>query len=367
MTKDKHRNFLFLQGPNSFFFKKLAQSLRENGDRTTKISFCGGDEFFWNDKNRIAFKGKAEEFDNFLKDLNKEYNFTDIVIYGDCRKYHKIAINRFKKAGTKIHVFEEGYFRPNWITYELDGVNDNSSYTYIHYIFRYFYEDIYSSYNPHRSLTGETEGRAWFRRWIFTYPRRLKHRLEQKSIIKNEGEYFLFALQLCIDSQIIEHSKFSGMRDAIDFVLRDFRKNAPKNLTLVVKSHPEEPGINKLRNKTMELTKELGLDGRILFTNGGNMPEYIKNSNGVICINSTTTLSALHHNKPVKCLGEALYNFEGLTDQKDLKDFWKKPTNADTEIFNKFKKYVHDTTQINGNFYNKEGINLLVKNLKGRI
>lgn len=396
----KHRNFLFLQGPNSFFFKELGKELKNNGHSVKKINFCGGDKFFWNDEDCINFTDKIDEWQNFLKDLDKKDSYTDIMLYGDCREYHKTAIKLFKDK--KIHVFEEGYFRPNWITYELDGVNAYSklpteagfynnlkekydhenfdfvemgatlrykaAYTCTHYIYRSFYDEKeFPNYIPHRSVTPEEEGGAWFRKWLKSGCKKIKANIIQRRVLEDKRPFFLFALQLCSDSQISEHSDFSGMRDAIEFVLRNFAKNAPKEIFMVIKTHPEEPGISKLHIKVSELTKELNIEKRVVFIDGGNMPEFLKAMKGMVTINSTATLSALHHRKPVKCLGRAVYNFAGLTDQQDLKDFWKKPEKADPDLFDKYRKYVHDETQINGNFYSKKGINILIQNLIPKI
>src|SRR5690606_3283462 len=44
-----------------------------------------------------------------------------------CRPVHKTAIQAVKELGLRVHVLEEGYFRPNWVTYEENGVNNNSA------------------------------------------------------------------------------------------------------------------------------------------------------------------------------------------------------------------------------------------------
>jgi len=88
-----NRRFMFLQGPHGPFFHKLAKMLRT----------AGGD--VW----RVA-----------------EHDITDIVLYGDTRPIHAEAIKIAKTKGLTIHVFEEGYMRPFWVTYERDGANGHS-------------------------------------------------------------------------------------------------------------------------------------------------------------------------------------------------------------------------------------------------
>ena len=53
---------------------------------------------------------------------------------------------------------------------------------------------------------------------------------------------------------------------------------------------------------------------------------------------------------PVKALGISPYNFKGLSDQRDLLSFLRKPKKVDQLLFNKFYKFVLENSQINGNF-----------------
>jgi capsular polysaccharide export protein len=40
---------------------------------------------------------------------------------------HMVAHQMARLVGVRVHVFEEGYIRPNWLTLERDGVNGNSA------------------------------------------------------------------------------------------------------------------------------------------------------------------------------------------------------------------------------------------------
>jgi capsular polysaccharide export protein len=42
---------------------------------------------------------------------------------------HAKAVKQAKSAGLRVHVFEEGYLRPYWVTYESDGSNGHSQLT----------------------------------------------------------------------------------------------------------------------------------------------------------------------------------------------------------------------------------------------
>ena len=67
-------------------------------------------------------------------------------------------------------------------------------------------------------------------------------------------------------------------------------------------------------------------------------------------INSSVGYQALFHSQPLKSLGKAAYNIEGLADQQDLDRFWANPQVSDRKLFMRFYHHVLTTTQINGDF-----------------
>ena len=51
-----------------------------------------------------------------------------MVCFGDCRFYHRIAKRVSEELNIDFFVFEEGYVRPNYVTFEQNGVNDFSDF-----------------------------------------------------------------------------------------------------------------------------------------------------------------------------------------------------------------------------------------------
>ena len=67
-------------------------------------------------------------------------------------------------------------------------------------------------------------------------------------------------------------------------------------------------------------------------------------------VNSSVGIQALFHNVPVKALGRAIYDIDGLTDQQSLDKFWKNPFSPDRDVFTSFYNHILLKTQVNGNF-----------------
>ena len=120
------RRFLFLQGPHGPFFRQLSKMLRKTGADTIRVGFNKGDEIFWGPDNLIAFTQDLTQWTDTFSNIVTKHTITDVVLYGDTRPIHKQAIEIAQARNITIHVFEEGYMRPYWITYERNGSNGNS-------------------------------------------------------------------------------------------------------------------------------------------------------------------------------------------------------------------------------------------------
>ncbi len=121
------RCFLFLQGNASSYMRRLGSALRQRGHRVCRVNFNGGDVLFWSLPGAISFRGSLEEWPAFLEDLIDRLQVTDILLFGDCRPVHREAIRVAKGRPVSLHICEEGYLRPNWITLEQSGVNGYST------------------------------------------------------------------------------------------------------------------------------------------------------------------------------------------------------------------------------------------------
>ncbi|WP_418318629.1 capsule biosynthesis protein [Piscinibacter sakaiensis] len=391
MDRQVWKNFagqrvLLLQGPIGPFFAGVAKALAGAGAAAVhKINFCGGDWLFYpNDSTN--YRGTLPAWPAHLERFLDQHRIDAIVLFGDCRPVHAAAIRLATQRGLPYWVFEEGYIRPNYVTFERHGVNGYSG------LPRDidFYQALPASAAPPEREIGNTFdrtallamayyiagsfGKPWFRHrvhhrslnmleglvWWRSYFRKIVYRISQRHLLPQlsgrwSKQFFLVALQTAGDSQVHTHSGFKSVADFITEVATSFAEHAPAATLLVIKHHPLDRGYHDYSRLLRRLGSQLGIAERIRYVHDLNLPTLLSHARGVIVINSTVGLSALHHQTPVITLGKAIYNMPGLTFQGGLRHFW---TDAQTQIpdldlYWKFRNHVVDQTQLNGSFYKR--------------
>ncbi|MDQ2764315.1 MAG: hypothetical protein M3Y22_12805, partial [Pseudomonadota bacterium] len=71
---------------------------------------------------------------------------------------------------------------------------------------------------------------------------------------------------------------------------------------------------------------------------------------------STAAYAALGFGVPVKLLGRAVFDIDGLTDPRPLEHFWKGPAPPDPELFARFRRRLSVRTQVYGSFHNPRNL-----------
>jgi short-subunit dehydrogenase len=79
----------------------------------------------------------------------------------------------------------------------------------------------------------------------------------------------------------------------------------------------------------------------------------LRNAAGIVTINSTIGVTALHHGVPVKVLGNAVFDVAGLTCQSSLAAFWHDPQPPSPELMAAFLRALIGTTQVKGGYYER--------------
>lgn len=385
------RHFLFLQGVASPFFRRLADHLAAQGHSVARINFCVGDALYWGRRPAWNYRGGQAGLGSYLRDRFAERGFTDIVLFGSQRPLHRPAIRLAGETGCRVHVFEEGYVRPNWLTLERGGVNGDSAlprdpawylevaptlpqqhdtlpvrsdvrvraaHDLAYHAANALNPVLFRGYRTHRPYNAAIEYLGWTRRFGTLPLRRRDERRRIDALSASGTPFFLLPLQLNGDSQITRHSPYGGMPELIEQVLRSFAAKAPADCQLVIKNHPLDTGLVRYARQVEQLAGALGLGRRVIYLESGDLAALIGNSLGVVTVNSTVGMAALARGCPTIALGKAIYAVEGLTYQGSLDDFWHDRTPPDPELFRAFRDTVVHTTQVNGDLYTGPGINL---------
>ncbi len=377
------KRVLLLQGPVGPFFRQLSTLLHSVGAKTYKINFNGGDCLFY-PTHALLFRGSLETWPEFLRSVLTRFDIEILVLFGDCRPIHRAAHEIAQQCGVEVGVFEEGYVRPNFITFEHDGVNGHSRipkspdyfrglrrrsplpekevgatfwhaalWAILYYTAAAACRRWFRGYRHHRPLT---LSEAW--PWLRSGWRKISCSFSERRALPAltgplSGRFFLVPLQISGDSQVLQHSGFTSVADFIGKVTRSFAANAPANTTLVIKHHPLDRGYHDYKSLLDRLAQELGLSGRLLYIHDQHLPTLFDHMRGAVVINSTVGFSALSHGAAVKTCGSAIYDLPGLTFQGALDEFWRacEHFTPDHELFARFRDFVIDETQISGNFY----------------
>jgi len=378
------KRVLLLQGPMGPFFHRLAQDLRTVAAAVFKINFCAGDEFFY-PRHAIRFAQPFDDWPRFLAEFVQANQVDTVVLFGDCRPLHAAATEVCRSMGVSVHVFEEGYLRPDFVTIESGGANgfspmprDVEEYRQfqankaaavkpqrVRRVFRWaaVYASLYCvamalgarrypHYRHHRPLRPGNEIKAWLRAGMrkLLYQWRERHLLARLSRVES-GNYFLVPLQVQGDAQIACHSPFNSVAQFLETVIASFRAHAPEKHLLVIKHHPLDRGYNDYRGLIDELVVRHGVEARVLYVHDLHLPLLLRRARGTVVINSTVGLSSVHHGTPVCVLGDAPYRLPGLTYQGALDDFWRDPGKPDADLYRRFRSWMRAHNQANGNFY----------------
>jgi len=393
------RVVLLLQGLMGPLFRRLGQELIRSGHDVYKVNFNGGDRLFWRLPGRIDYRGTLADWPDALRDIIRDKGITDVVLFGDCRAHHVPATAVCRELDIPVHVFEEGYVRPDWVTLELDGVNGHSrlprdpewyrnraaelppvpAHKQVPSSFRrraleglmYNSADVltrwlYPNWANHRPWHPLIEGVGWARKLLRGKQRRENSERLVERLLDSEEEFYLFPLQLASDAQIRLHSDFASMTDALSLVIKSFAENAPDNTRLVVKEHPLDNGVVDWEEETRAFAAKFGVSDRIDYMGFGDIVPVAKAAKGMVTINSTSGTLALDMGTPVVALGQAVFDMPDITYQNGIDQFWTDATPPDRETFNAFRRVLVERCLVPGGFFSEEALAKVVRHAVAR-
>lgn len=391
------RVFLFLQGPHGPFFANLAGMLRRTGAEVWRVGFNAGDRAFWRDGARyIAHRDGPAAWPGHCARLLHDHGITDLVLYGDTRPIHAAAVALARERGITIHVFEEGYLRPYWTTYERGGSNGHSRLMQLalqdmrkalercdmdlpdapprwgdtrqHMVYGALYHACvllanrgYPGFRPHRALGVAAEFRLYLARLLLMPVHGLERRISTQRIRYGGFPYHLVLLQLEHDASFRDHGPFASMTEFLEVVVRGFAEGAPAHHHLVFKAHPLEDGRVPVRNEILRLARAHGLTGRVHFVRGGKLAGLLAAARSAVTVNSTAAQQVLWRGLPLKVFGQAVYAKPEFVSPQPLAEFFADPIRPDSRAYREYRHYLLETSQLAGGFYSWRGRRQLLR------
>lgn len=397
------RSFLFLQGPHGPFMGEVAAHLHALGAQVLRVGFNAGDRAEWPRALPYApHEGSPAAWPDRIAALLDGDGHTDLVLYGDARPCHAAAVTAARRLGIAVHVLEEGYLRPHWITYERGGANARSPLAGLsmarivaamadagdplpeaparwgdahrHAWHGALYHarilagrSAYPCYRSHREPGIAAE--AWLnaRRLVGAPRRTLSGRLRFARLAASGAPFHLVLLQLGHDAAMRHDGPFASVGAFMARCAAAFAEGAPEGHHLVFKTHPFEDLREPLPAIARHLAREHGLAGRLSLIHGGPLGALLDRAQGAVTVNSTAAQQALWRGLPVAALGRAVYARPGLVSARPLAAFFAEPDPPDPVAYAAFRRVLLRTSQIRGSFYARTGRAAAIPVLAGRM
>ncbi len=388
---DVGRRFLFLQGPHGPFFNALARMLRLAGAEVWRVGFNAGDRAFWRSgANYIPYRGGVDDWPAACAELLAEKRITDLVLYGDTRPIHAAAVALAERRGITVHVFEEGYLRPYWISYERGGANGHSRlmhldtermrealafadpdqpeaparwgdmrqhvfYGALYHFFLLALNGGYRGFRTHREIPVGREFALHLRRLLAMPVVAAERRLTSARLAWGGRPYHLVLLQLAHDASFRAHGPFDTMEEFLATVIKGFAEGAPPHHRLVFKAHPLEDGRAPIRATIRRLAAHHEVGARVDYVPGGKLARLLDEARSAVTVNSTAAQQALWRGLPVKCFGEAVYAKPEFVSDQPLPEFFAQPQRPDARAYRDFRRFLLETSQVPGGYYSLKG------------
>lgn len=380
---------LLLQGPVGPFFSELTDCLIEHGAEVTQLTFNHADARTANKSHSIPVTCRLSDFDEHIR-LHLRTDIDAVVIFGSERPAHKIAREVAEEYGIPVLSFEEGYIRPGAVSLELGGNNASSPIANVdiskiprgfstrmeaanyhgfwpmvwHGANYYFRREIFSGARErefhHRSTPISSEIFFWLRNVMRKATDGGSHASQATLLMKEfPKDYYIVPLQVPSDSNIKKSANGWTTPKLIHETIRSFSKSAPKTSRLVFKIHPMSRGHSSDHKLIKNLARTHKVETRTMVLHTGSLGELAKLAAGMITINSTSGLSAIHHGIPLLTMGRSIYAHSELATlaegEKSIDAFWNNGFVADPELRNAFLAYIRRSSLIPGDFYARRG------------
>lgn len=180
-------------------------------------------------------------------------------------------------------------------------------YGFTHHADVMFRNHAYPHFRPHREHGPWRELGLYLKRMMIMPALAPERRWRERRLLSGGRLYHLVLLQMAIDSSMRAHSRFASVSDFIAHCLAAFAAGAPRDHHIVFKTYPFEDGRERLEARARALARELGLQHRVLFLNGGRLGPLLDRARSAVTVNSTAGQQALWRGLPLFAEGRAVY------------------------------------------------------------
>lgn len=367
-----------------------------------RINVCFSDWFFWRHSGAANYRGSLENWEPYLERFLEREGVTDIVMLGEMRPFHRVAATLAKTCGIRVTVTEWGYLRPDWITLEREGMSGSSRFPrdpeeilrlaanlpepdFVqrhHECFRSMAVQglvgdwgnallgfLYPGYESHLAanpfaLYISTGLKRWKNQANLPKNRKIIHHWVSRP---KKHPLFVVPMQIEADYQVRAYSKYPDLVVMLEEVVDSFGRYAPPESRLMIKLHPMDPGFRAWGRIVSRAASASGAGARVVFVENGSFEFLVKRCAGVVTVNSTAGVTAIKAGKPVKTLGQAVYDIPGLTFQGPLKDFWSNPGQPDPALARSYIKAMAACIQVKGGFFSESGLASAVEGAAHRL
>lgn len=226
----------------------------------------------------------------FARHYRTVAGYDAVVIFNGFRYNQMTASMAARDLGVQTIYCELGFF-PGTLVFDPRGINYGNSLP--RDITDYPPADD-EAYNIYKELRARLQARQSTKA------------LEQKAI-KLPEKYIFVPFQVDVDSQIAFYSPWIKDMEALYQALEKLTPYLPQGWAFVLKEHPERMvDYSHLRARA---------DGeKMIFANGNDSVELIKNASGLLTINSSMGVQGLLFDYPVITVGQSCYSFPGLAE-----------------------------------------------------
>ena len=128
---------------------------------------------------------------------------------------------------------------------------------------------------------------------------------------------------------------------------------------LVFKLHPLDGHARSRETMIRAKAEAYGISNAVLVLHSGSIAQLSIHSKGMILINSTSGMTAIHHGTPLLVMGEAVFRHPSLVhcgnDDADIEAFMDAPWAAEPEHRHAFERFLAREALVPGDFYKRDG------------